>query len=95
MIRSGLRTGVTDGGDEAVLRLPAPDCPGVSIQGATLGILRTDKPEPEPEPVEHAPLAGAAPVAVRQYMPKAPNHDRLGAFVLVGADGFEPPTSAL
>ncbi|WP_420711685.1 helix-turn-helix domain-containing protein [Streptomyces sp. NRRL B-24720] len=28
-------------------------------------------------------------------MSKAPNHDRLGAFVLVGADGFEPPTSAL
>jgi hypothetical protein len=26
---------------------------------------------------------------------KAPGPDRLGAFALVGADGFEPPTSAL
>ncbi|MFD8799798.1 helix-turn-helix domain-containing protein [Streptomyces atroolivaceus] len=31
----------------------------------------------------------------RTEMTKAPNHDRLGAFALVGADGFEPPTSAL
>ncbi len=32
---------------------------------------------------------------MQMWMSKAPSHDRLGAFSLVGADGFEPPTSPL
>jgi hypothetical protein len=57
---------------------------GHSQIAVTMNIYAHVVQDTQPEAVSHL-----------DRTPKAPSRDRLGAFVLVGADGFEPPTSAL